>query len=253
MYRAMNSFEIDSVHSFIAAARTAFQGFGKSVHWFRGQSSASYGLVPSVHRDYDQSGEHNLAAHFRLAAPTRHLNTPDLGNLSAWISMMQHFGLPTRLLDWSTSPLVALFFALDSKSATGDAAVWGLAPSRLNARSGSGVEETFVLSSNEALPLLQAGLERGQPVDRVIAVMGQDVDLRMTLQQGVFTLHGTSIPLDQRADAGEYLAKFIIPQSKREQLSEELWFLGIRRSCLFPDLTNLALELTNDLRKIPRR
>lgn len=251
--KKMIQLEVNSVASLIEVSRSAFQGFGNTVHWFRGQSSAAWGLVPTVHRDYDRAGEHNLAAHFRLSASTRHPKAPDLSDLSAWMSLMQHFGLPTRLLDWTASPLVALFFALDSERHTEAAAVWGLVPSRLNAVSAVKAEETFVLSGPEARPLLLAGMSRGPVVEDVLAVVGQDIDLRMTLQQGAFTLHGTSAPLNERPDADGYLAKFIIPQSARKQIKEELWFLGIRRSGLFPDLANLALELTTDQRRTPRR
>ena len=242
---------INSVASFIDASRSVFQGFGKSICWFRGQNSASWGLTPSVHRSYDQSGEHNLAANFRLSAPTRHPKTPELSDLPSWISLMQHFGLPTRLLDWTASPLAALFFALESE-ADDDSAVWGLVPSRLNAEF-SGRDEIFVLAGSEARPLLLAGLEKGSPVDKVLAVMGQDIDIRMTVQQGAFTLHGTGVPLNERPEATEYLAKFVIPRSEREKLKEELWFLGIRRSSLFPDLANLALDLAMDTRRTPRK
>ena len=245
--------EIDSVASFVQTSRRAFQGFGKSVIWFRGQGSAKWGLVPSVHRNYDQSGEHSLAARFRLSAPTRHLRTPELTDLAAWMSLMQHFGLPTRLLDWSASPLVAMYFAICSEPQVGDAAVWGILPSRLNLSSKYGLEEILVLSGPEARPMLVAGLDRGAPVDDVLAVMSQDVDLRMTVQQGAFTVHGTDAPLDGRAGADGYLAKFVIPASARQRLLEELWFLGVRRASLFPDLANLALDLASDHRMIPRK
>ena len=72
----------------------------------------------------------------------------------------------------------------------GVTAIWGLVPSRLNAASKYGLDEIFVLSGPEARPLLVAGLDRGAPVDDVLAVMSQDVDLRMTVQQGAFTVHG---------------------------------------------------------------
>lgn len=242
---------VDSVASFIDASRREFAGFGKSPCWFRGQECASWGLVPSVHRAYDQAGEYNLSAIFRLSAPTRYPKTPELSNLAGWISLMQHFGLPTRLLDWTASPLTALFFALET--GTGDAAVWGLVPSNLNELSNSGLAEIFTLSGPEALPLLRAGLEKEPRVEQVIAVMGQDVDLRMTLQQAAFTLHGTEFPLNDRSDANNYLAKFVIPRGARDKLKEELWFLGIRRSCLFPDLANLALDLSTDTRRTPRK
>ena len=251
MQERFNEITVESVASFIDASRLTFEGFGKSHCWFRGQSCASWGLIPSVHRAYDQVGEHNLSAHFRLSAQTRHVRTPDWSDLAGWISLMQHFGLPTRLLDWTSSPLTALFFALEA--GTDDAAVWGLVPTSLNVASNSGPAEIYTLTGPEAMSLLLAGLERGPRVDRIMAVMGQDIDLRMTLQQGAFTLHGSDFPLNDRPDANMYLAKFVIPYAARARLKEELYFLGIRRSCLFPDLTNLALDLATDNDRAPRR
>ena len=74
----------------------------------------------------------------------------------------------------------------------------------------------------------------------------------MTVQQGAFTLHGTNVALNKQPDAEGYLAKLVIPYASREKLKEELWVLGIRRSSLFPDLANLALDLATDDRRTPR-
>lgn len=166
---------------------------------------------------------------------------------------MQHFGLPTRLLDWTASPLAALYFAVSDEPRPGPAAVWALVPSELNHASRHGQQATLVLTGPEARPLLAAAFERGALVDEVLAVVGQDVDVRMTVQQGAFTIHGTDQPLEQRPGVERYLAKFVIPETAKERLAEELWFLGVRRSGLFPDLGNLAKDLASDLRTIPRR
>jgi hypothetical protein len=82
--------------------------------------------------------------------------------------------------------------------------------------------------------------------------MGKEVDLRMTVQQGTFTIHGTDVPLESRAGSENYLAKFVVPDTARKRLQEELWFLGVRRSILFPDLSNLAQDLATDDRLVPR-
>ena len=64
-------------------------------------------------------------AHQFLAQP------PDPDDDFQWLALMQHHGAPTRLLDFTWSPYVAAFFALER--ATGDAAVWALNPADISA------------------------------------------------------------------------------------------------------------------------
>jgi hypothetical protein len=101
--------------------------------------------------------------------------------------------------------------------------------------------------------MLDAAFVLGQPVDDILAVVGFDVDLRMAVPQAGFTIHGTATPLDRRPGADRFLVKFIIPRTARARFAEELWSLGIRRSMLFPDLANLAQDLSQDTRMIPAR
>lgn len=82
--------------------------------WFRGVPNRAYDLVPSYHRFaqvYPRTTEDDLRDEFvRRAYPLLDRSRP--ADHWEWYFLMQHYSLPTRLLDWSVSSLVGLFFAV---------------------------------------------------------------------------------------------------------------------------------------------
>ena len=245
--------EVANVATLLDAARKVCLGFGRTAYWFRGHARADWSLVPSVHRDYSSVGERNLMGRFLMSAPTRHSRCPEIRDGAPWLCLMQHFGLPTRLLDWTGSLLASVYFAVSYDPMPGPAAVWVLVPSELNKASSHKSDSTFLIHGPEAMPLVKGAFDGGLESDDVLAVLGQDVDLRMTVQQGAFTIHGDATPLEQRSGAERFLAQFVIPENAKPTFDDELWVLGMRRSALFPDLGNLAKDLANDRRLIPKR
>ena len=83
-------------------------------YYFRGMSRSHYELYPSLGRgNGDRTGyydEKRLIKEFRNQAITYLDKVPN--NDWEWLALAQHHGLPTRLLDWTTNPLVALYFAV---------------------------------------------------------------------------------------------------------------------------------------------
>lgn len=222
---------------------------------FGGQSDYSWSLVPSVQRK-DDMGEHYeqyITTNFMIQTMRLNANTPNRYDRAAWLTLMQHYGLPTRLLDWSESPLVALYFALSSdKDAETDAAVWVLNPMKLNKKVGYG-EYVPPISYDSLSGDLEGAFSNHNNSDnkgqnRIIACHGVGNDLRMYVQQSDFTIHSTTERLDQMLVADEscgYFYKICIPQQIRKQLLAQLDAMGFHESSIYPDMEHIAREQAN--------
>src|SRR5258708_2174502 len=120
--------------------------WSNEILWFRGQRSADWDVWPHIWRNYDTRDEQNFTNRFRCRAAARRESLPHAENFAGWLSLMQHYGLPTRLLDWTRSPLIAAYFALSEHTVKGDAALWMLKPHTLN-RSEKAGDLTFPIDS----------------------------------------------------------------------------------------------------------
>ena len=100
--------------------------------WWRGQAVSHWKLVPSVYRPTaDLNYEQNITLRFMQRAPSRYVGCPPRDELPSWLFLMQHHRLPTRLLDWTASPLIAAYFAV-SEHPSEAGALWALNPVKLN-------------------------------------------------------------------------------------------------------------------------
>jgi|CXWL01.1.fsa_nt_gi hypothetical protein len=222
--------------------------------WFRGQTDAGWHLWPKIWRDYDAQTERYLTNLFYQRAKLRHANFPDDNDYAGWLALMQHYGLLTRLLDWSDSALIAAYFATKydrdmARRVPGrEAAIWMISPTELNASQNYG--RVFPsLNAKSLVPTVQAAFKEViNPADKiydVLAAVPVNHDLRMVMQQGAFTIHANEEALDTRPDCGLWLKKLTIPAEFTTRIEMSLGMLGLRLSDVFPDLDNLARDLTN--------
>ncbi|MFT3911464.1 MAG: FRG domain-containing protein [Ferruginibacter sp.] len=219
------------------------------VCWFRGHANENWELKPTIWRYYNRELERNINHEFLWKAKSRSKNLPVDKDWSGWLSLMQHFGLPTRLLDWSKSPLIALYFAIQDfnqkNEALYDAAIWTLFPGKLNVY--SGIEDLIYSIYNEtARKMIEPAFIN--PIyaaenEKIIAVSAVETDLRMLTQQSAFTIHSSTDSLSNYAIQANCLNKIIIPKESLKEISLELDILGFKPSTIFPDLENLAKEL----------
>ncbi|MCX5672856.1 MAG: FRG domain-containing protein [Planctomycetota bacterium] len=254
--------KIEAVADLFEAARLARGSFGREV-WFRGQSRSSWQLQPEIQRPfldgkndlrrYAESAEANMTVEFKLLAHSRRTNCPGPDDAAGWLCLMRHYGLPTRILDWTSSILVAAFFALrkwrEHKEAKESSVVWALAPHILNARDDPQHKHALLVLSGQNARVRGAIGAAFYDTDKVpesrgiIAVIPPQVDQRMLLQHSTFTVHSDPCPMDDLPDARDYLKRFEVPFGKQKELLDDLDSAGIRPSTLFPDLDNLAKDL----------
>jgi len=232
---------LTSLQDFITAAEELNAEWPGEI-WWRGHASPTFVLQAGTHRaERGSRYEQNLTLRFRQYAPTRHANCPAQEDFVSWLFLMQHYGLPTRLLDWSASVLIAAFFAVTDRPDE-DGVVFAIEPRRMNAAT-NGDPTLVPTTSSPARELFVGAFDDRQTESRTIAVMTHEIDDRMLVQQAAFTIHGNEEPLDARSDAAEFVRRFDIPASAKQRLHSQLKIIGFRRFTLFPDLTNLALDL----------
>lgn len=191
-----------------------------SMWMFRGQANVEWGVLPRAGRDGFSLG--NDLARFRAwcEAAVAYTDLPD--NEWECLAIAQHHGLATRLLDWTTNPLVAAFFAVKSEPKS-DGAVYAFVP------------RSFVTPKTMSLD------------DRYLSVYGYNprpINKRLAVQSGRFTVHlDPQTPLSENhADAVTFneLHKIVIPASAKIGLQKELNRYGVNQMTLFPDLDGLS-------------
>jgi FRG domain len=240
---------VDSVGAVVEAVTAATDVHGRPL-WYRGQHRVEWDLQASIHRDYTAEDERNFTNRFRSRAGMRYQHTPAHGDQAAWLSLMQHYGLPTRLVDWTRSPLIAAYFAVEPyisgrlrAAPDSDAVIWVLQPHRLNRLRG-GTEVTPSINGDLCRPLLSPAFDHEAAEGSLVrAVMGSETDLRLFVQQGCFTIHCDRTPLNRMDGHAHFLHALVIPAVSVQRMADELDMCSFRQGDIFPDLGHLAAEL----------
>lgn len=220
--------------------------------WFRGQGRSSWSLKPWLARPPSRiDREQSLLKRFKQNAFLLLPNRPQ--NEMEWLFVMQHHDVPTRLLDWTESPLVGLFFAVEDRPrSTG--ALWILLPTELNKSANvSGPTPDDIPSFDEDPLILGAYTPSALAGERqsslkTIAIMAPRNTARSQAQLAVFTItHRDLTPIERIGD-GRHVWRYIVPANAKQTIRRELEHLHITRLTLFPELPNVGRRAKEILR-----
>lgn len=225
---------------------------------FRGQSDARWPLYSSlsryfkqyeVHRDAWVQQESRILRIFKRKAHLLMDHLPDEEDSFQWLALMQHHGAPTRLLDFSWSPYVAAFFALER--ATVDVAVWALFVPGLSNRPMRTLRASQKVRKDEIAPWVKGGYEKFfLPNKRQIVVAGEPhrMNQRLIAQSGTFVMPGVlDKPIESLARPAA-ITKFVLNTSEiRIPAMLQLYQMNVSNATLFPGLDGLARSLAYEL------
>ena len=189
--------------------------------YYRGVSDTEHRLLPTIgrHPHLDGSGLLNLEQ--QLLKEFKRCSPPYLPRLPSsefeWLLIAQHYGIPTRLLDWTTNPLVALYFAVCSSP-----------------------DKPGCIYSIHNIEVIDRPTERDPfDIEGPSAVFPTLIDQRVSNQAGLFTIQRNPCqPLTH-----ETIKTIVIDRALKEDVKCWLRWVGITTSFLFPSLTSLASEL----------
>jgi hypothetical protein len=235
-------------------------GRHRSDYAFRGRNGADDDLSTSLIRLGGDPAtiEGHLLRNFRKYAE---LDAVPVDSPWNWLALGAHHGLPTRLLDWTSSPYVALHFATSRVEDYGrDSAVWmvdyvrahELAPPELREcleREGANLFTTEMLGS------VAAGLAALSMLgdDFVVFVEPPSFDERIVNQYALFSLMSRpEASLDEwLREHTELARRIVIPAALKWEVRDKLDQANVSERVLFPGLDGLTRALTRHY--APRR
>jgi len=260
--------------------------FDRSLWVFRGHRKLNYSLQPSIERVAERQPdawarlEHQVLSEFRARAQMLfdRSELPTGTDLLDWLVLMQHYGVPTRLLDFTQSPYVALYFAIHSRSyheRREPAAVWAIDASALlgraeviareGARRGPGSHRVSGVDFQTDLDQLRKDQKFWRTaIEGALTANGAQratysqhgfvafafppvQNRRSSSQQGGFLLNGAEgitfeDSLSKMMDGynHEWCKRFSIPESATEEFERILFRMNIHDLSLFPGMQGLA-------------
>ncbi len=249
---SVTSEPIGSLDAFLEAVSPLSSGW-----CFRGHKDASWGLETTLERVFPKGRwdpevastcERASLEWFRSRMP--HYVSKDVlpDSRLAWLATMQHHGVPTRLLDVTFSPLVALFFALPAPSQPVDFSVWAINYRQLNKSSCAALGVEYAACQVNRNAFFEKVFEPHQGPLAII-IDPDTFNFRLERQKGAFLVANSASHRLSEVVACDtsVVRKFVIPRSCIRDARSILTMAAIDASRLFGDLDGLSRDIATDL------
>jgi hypothetical protein len=232
---------------------------------FRGLRSGNDNLDTTLEREANKYEiplaelpqlEEALIRQFKRQAHRHLANTPDENDVLAWLALMRHYGAPARLVDWTYSFFVALYFAVEGKTSC---AIWALDHNWLRVRSEQLIREHVLdlslvdprFKSAEFFKRVFRRTPYDQPFELVYSLNPETLNDRLATQQGLFLAPAnikksfidnfTEMQGDDRDVVYKITINLDVPSKKG--IIRWLHRMNISRATLFPGLDGFAGSL----------
>lgn len=264
----------DNVESFLSFVFGATGGGGID-YFFRGHEKESYSLVPSVLREWPSGAPQYLPSEDVMGKELLIANYDEFQNDEFCFDRlvrMQHYGLPTRLLDLSSNPLIALYFACeDAKEEYGQVIVFGVRKDNIKYYDSDTVSCLANLSKltisekneidtslpievfNQSYPLRQLlqyiksekpyfeARIKPEDVGSILCVKAKMTNSRIKSQHGAFLLFGQGSKMP--ADGNDLISVQRIRVTNKKEILERLDSININASTVYPSIEKSAEKI----------
>lgn len=210
----------------------------------RGQSR-DYPLLPSAlrldvgtdNRKYTKRAIRNFLDQFKINSYQYMDNPWDVSNDVEWMLYAQHYGIPTKLMDFTTSHITSLLFAVEKSfqdEDEKDAVVYFLNPNELNLK----------FKQQSQIVNVSGSIEIGSDShDGPFVVQGRKMNSRVNAQKGLFVLfQDDDQPLESLVD-DIILRKVTINGSATKKILASLYSMGISFTHIYPELSSIAKDI----------
>lgn len=209
----------------------------------RGQANAEYTLLPGALRlDKDKNLKYTRKSiayfleEFKVHSHN-YLDTPwDIKSNYEWMIYAQHYGIPTRLLDFTNSHIISLMFAVEGAfDDDNDAVVWFLDPLKLNNNH---------CNRSEIITIMNEEGSKLDDYDGPVALQGRKLNKRINAQNGLFVyFQDRSQPLEEAVNDEMILRRIIIKGEYKKDILSSLYSMGIGMTQIYPELSSVAKDI----------